>query len=50
MVIRSSLSHLKKLGWDKDLTTSEMAILQRVNAINPDAVSWSLDLSGGISA
>ncbi len=43
-----TLGVLKKLGWDKDLTTSEMAIIQRVNAINPDAVSWSLDLSGGI--
>ncbi len=25
-----------------------MEIIQRVNATNPDAVSWSLDLSGGI--
>jgi formate dehydrogenase major subunit len=39
---------LKKLGWDKDLTASEREIIQRVNATNPDAVSWSLDLSGGI--
>jgi formate dehydrogenase major subunit len=43
-----TLGVLKKLGWDKDLTASEMAIIQRVNAANPDAVSWSLDLSGGI--
>src|SRR6266446_7062168 len=39
---------LKKLGWGKDLTAPEMEIIQRVNAANPDAVSWSLDLSGGI--
>ncbi len=39
---------LKKLGWDKDLTAQEMAIIQRVNPTNPDAVSWSTDLSGGI--
>ena len=26
----------------------EMAIIQKVNAANPDAVSWSTDLSGGI--
>ena len=39
---------LKKLGWDKDLTAQEMEIIQRVNAANPDAVSWSIDLSGGI--
>jgi formate dehydrogenase major subunit len=43
-----TLGVLKKLGWDKDLTASEMEIIQRVNAANPDAVSWSLDLSGGI--
>jgi len=39
---------LKKLGWDKDLTPQEMEIIQRVNSANPDAVSWALDLSGGI--
>jgi formate dehydrogenase major subunit len=43
-----TLGVLKKLGWDKDLSAAEMAIIQRVNAANPDAVSWSLDLSGGI--
>jgi formate dehydrogenase major subunit len=43
-----TLGVLKKLGWDKDLTASEMEIIARVNAANPDAVSWSLDLSGGI--
>ncbi len=39
---------LKKLGWDKDLTAQEIAVIHRVNAANPDAVSWSTDLSGGI--
>ena len=39
---------LKKLGWDKDLTADEMATIQRVGGANPDAVSWSIDLSGGI--
>jgi formate dehydrogenase major subunit len=43
-----TLGVLKKLGWDKDLTPQEMAVIQRVNSANPDAVSWSLDLSGGI--
>jgi formate dehydrogenase major subunit len=43
-----TLGVLKKLGWDKDLSPQEMALIQRVNAANPDAVSWSLDLSGGI--
>ena len=41
---------LKKLGWDNDLTTEELAIIERV-AGSPDkigTVSWSTDLSGGI--
>jgi hypothetical protein len=42
------LGVLKKLGWDKDLTAPEMEVIQRVNSASPDAVSWSLDLSGGI--
>jgi formate dehydrogenase major subunit len=43
-----TLAVLKKLGWDKDLTPAEMATIQKVNPANPDSVSWSLDLSGGI--
>jgi formate dehydrogenase major subunit len=43
-----TLGVLKKLGWDKDLTAQEMAIIAQVNSANPDAVSWSIDLSGGI--
>ena len=43
-----TLGVLKKLGWDTDLTAQEMAIIQQVNSANPDAVSWSIDLSGGI--
>jgi len=43
-----TLGVLKKLGWDKDLTEVEMATIQKVNSANPDAVSWSIDLSGGI--
>jgi formate dehydrogenase major subunit len=43
-----TLGVLKKLGWDKDLTEAELAIIQKVNPTTPDAVSWSLDLSGGI--
>jgi formate dehydrogenase major subunit len=39
---------LKKLGWDKDLTEAELAVINKVNPANPDAVSWSLDLSGGV--
>ena len=39
---------LKKLGWDKDLTEAEMAVINKVNPADPDAVSWSTDLSGGV--
>jgi formate dehydrogenase major subunit len=39
---------LKKLGWDKDLTEAERATIERVGGANPDGVSWSIDLSGGI--
>ena len=43
-----TLGVLKKLGWDKDLTEAELAIINKVNPATPDAVSWSIDLSGGI--
>ncbi|QJP16841.1 formate dehydrogenase subunit alpha [Starkeya sp. ORNL1] len=43
-----TLGVLKKLGWDKDLTASELAVIQGINTANPDTVSWALDLSGGI--
>ena len=43
-----TLGVLKKLGWDKDLTEAELAIINKVNPTTPDAVSWSIDLSGGI--
>jgi formate dehydrogenase major subunit len=43
-----TLGVLKKLGWDKDLTDQELAVIRRVNPDNPDAVSWAIDLSGGI--
>ncbi|MGZ5828115.1 MAG: formate dehydrogenase subunit alpha [Xanthobacteraceae bacterium] len=43
-----TLAVLKKLGWDKDLTEAEMAVINKINPTTPDAVSWSIDLSGGI--
>ena len=45
-----TMAVLKKLGWEKDLTRDEMAVIEKV-AGTPDkidGVSWSLDLSGGI--
>src|SRR3954447_24047876 len=43
-----TLGVLKKLGWDKDLTEAELATITKIGGQNPDAVSWSIDLSGGI--
>jgi len=39
---------LKKLGWDKDLTDAEKTVIERIGGAAPDAVSWAIDLSGGI--
>nr|WP_249787577.1 formate dehydrogenase subunit alpha [Bradyrhizobium sp. NBAIM03] len=43
-----TLGVLKKLGWDKDLTAQELEVIARINPVDPDKVSWSTDLSGGI--
>jgi formate dehydrogenase major subunit len=48
-----TMAVLKKLGWDKDLTDSEMTAIRAVAANNGaadsiDLVSWQTDLSGGI--
>ena len=39
---------LKKLGWDKDLTPEELEVINRIGGNAVDAVSWAIDLSGGI--
>ena len=39
---------LKKLGWDKDLKPEEVSVIERIGGGDPDGVSWSTDLSGGI--
>ena len=43
-----TLGVLKKLGWDKDLTPQELAVIEKIGGKSLDAVSWSTDLSGGI--
>jgi formate dehydrogenase major subunit len=43
-----TMAVLQKLGWDKDLTADEMAVIQRVGGSDITKVSWSTDLSGGI--
>jgi formate dehydrogenase major subunit len=43
-----NLGMLKRLGWDKDLTEAEMAVITRIGGNNVDAVHWANDLSGGI--
>jgi formate dehydrogenase major subunit len=43
-----SMAVLKKLGWDKELTPEERAIIEKIGGEKVDAVGWSVDLSGGI--
>jgi hypothetical protein len=43
-----TLGVMKKLGWEKDLTPAELATIARVGGANVDAVTWAIDLSGGI--
>src|SRR3712207_4515606 len=43
-----TMAVLKKLGWDKDLTAEEMAVINRIGGDNVDQVSWMTDLSMGI--
>jgi formate dehydrogenase major subunit len=46
-----TMAVLKQLGWDGDLSSDELAVIERVGGGTPegiDAVSWSTDLSGGI--
>ncbi len=41
---------LKKLGWDKELTPAELAVIEKIGGgpDKSDGVAWSTDLSGGI--
>jgi formate dehydrogenase major subunit len=39
---------LKKLGWDEQLTPDERAAIERIGGDKVDAVTWAIDLSGGI--
>lgn len=45
-----TMAVLKKLGWDKELTPEEVAVIEKVAGApeNIDKVAWSTDLSGGI--
>ena len=43
-----NMAVLKKLGWDKDLTEAELAVINKIGGEKNDAVSWAIDLSGGI--
>jgi formate dehydrogenase major subunit len=43
-----TMAVLKKLGWNADLTPQELTVIQKIGGSNPDSVSWSTDLSGGI--
>jgi formate dehydrogenase major subunit len=39
---------LQKLGWEKDLTAQERAVILKIGGAKPEAVNWKIDLSGGI--
>ena len=43
-----SMGVLKKLGWDKELTAEERAVIEKIGGDKVDGVGWSVDLSGGI--
>ncbi|MFD1914224.1 formate dehydrogenase subunit alpha [Halodurantibacterium flavum] len=46
-----TMALLRRLGWDADLTSEELAVIERIGGGDPeriDTVSWSTDLSGGI--
>jgi formate dehydrogenase major subunit len=40
-----TMAMLKKLGWDKDLTNDERAVIEKIAG---DKTNWKTDLSGGI--
>ncbi len=40
-----NMARLKKLGWDKDLTSAERAVIAKIAG---DKTNWKTDLSGGI--
>jgi len=40
-----TMAMLKKLGWDKDLTADERAVIEKIAG---DKTNWKTDLSGGI--
>ena len=40
-----TMAMLKKLGWDKDLTAKELAVIKKIAG---DKTNWKTDLSGGI--
>ncbi|WP_448188980.1 formate dehydrogenase subunit alpha [Azospirillum sp. sgz301742] len=43
-----TMAMLQKMGWDKDLTEAEMAVISKIGGEKIGAVSWTTDLSGGI--
>ncbi len=46
-----TMALLKQLGWDSDLTAEELAVIEAIGGGDEErinAVSWSIDLSGGI--
>jgi formate dehydrogenase major subunit len=43
-----TMAMLQSLGWDKDLTPEEMAVIEGIGGDDIGSVNWKTDLSGGI--
>jgi formate dehydrogenase major subunit len=43
-----TMEMMQKLGWDKDLTPEELAVIQKIGGAKVGAVNWKTDLSGGL--
>ena len=43
-----SMGMLMKMGWDKDLTPEELAVIKKIGGEKPENVLWTIDMSGGL--
>lgn len=44
-----TMAVLRRFGWDAQLTETEQAVIARIGGEDIDSVSWTTDLSGGIT-
>src|SRR3989337_1332110 len=43
-----TMAMVQKLGWDKDLTPEELAVITKIGGEKIGEVNWKTDLSGGL--